>query len=52
MGQSGDMGSESESHSVVSSTWGPMDPVHRILQAKILEQVVFPFSRGSSQPRE
>ena len=30
----------------------PMDyTVHAILQAKILEWVVFPFSRGSSQPR-
>ena len=29
----------------------PMDYiVHRILQARILEQVAFPFSRGSSQP--
>ena len=26
--------------------------VHRILQAKILEWVVIPFSRGSSQPRD
>ena len=25
--------------------------VHRILQARILEWVAFPFSRGSSQPR-
>ena len=25
--------------------------VHGILQARILEWVVFPFSRGSSQPR-
>ena len=30
----------------------PMDyAVHGILQARILEWVVFPFSRGSSQPR-
>ena len=30
----------------------PMDyRVHGILQARILEWVVFPFSRGSSQPR-
>ena len=29
----------------------PMDYIlHRILQARILEWVVFPFSRGSSQP--
>ena len=26
--------------------------VHGILQAKILESVAFPFSRGSSQPRD
>ena len=26
--------------------------VHGILQARILERVVFPFSRGSSQPRD
>ena len=26
--------------------------VHGILQARILESVVFPFSRGSSQPRD
>ena len=25
--------------------------LHRILQARILEWVAFPFSRGSSQPR-
>ena len=31
----------------------PMDyTVHGILQAGILEWVVFPFSRGSSQPRD
>ena len=30
----------------------PMDyTVHRILQARILEWVAFPFSRGFSQPR-
>ena len=30
----------------------PMDyTVHGILQARILERVAFPFSRGSSQPR-
>ena len=30
----------------------PMDYiVHRILQARILEWIAFPFSRGSSQPR-
>ena len=26
--------------------------VHGILQARMLEWVVFPFSRGSSQPRD
>ena len=31
----------------------PMDyTVHRILQARILEWVAFPFSRGFSQPRD
>ena len=31
----------------------PMDyTVHRILQARILEWVAFPFCRGSSQPRD
>ena len=30
----------------------PMELVHGILQARILEWVVFPFSRGSSQPRD
>ena len=33
--------------------WYPMDyTVHGILQARILEWVAFPFSRGSSQPRD
>ena len=47
---------ESESRSVVSTRWGPMDytvhGIHGILQARILEWVAFPFSRGSSQPRD
>ena len=31
----------------------PIDyAVHGILQARILERVAFPFSRGSSQPRD
>ena len=31
----------------------PMDyTVHVILQARIVEWVAFPFSRGSSQPRD
>ena len=32
--------------------WDPMDAVHGILQARILEWLAFPFSRGSSQPRD
>ena len=33
--------------------WDPMEyTVHGILQARILEWVAFPFSRGSSQPRD
>ena len=33
--------------------WDPRDySVHGILQARILEWVAFPFSRGPSQPRE
>ena len=40
---------ESESHSVVSDC-DPMNyTVHGIPQARILEWVAFPFSRGSSQ---
>ena len=30
----------------------PMDCIHEILQARILVWVAFPFSRGSSQPRD
>ena len=41
------MESESESCSVVSDY-----TVYGILQARILEWVAFPFSRGSSQPRD
>ena len=41
--------SESESCSVVSDSFYV---VHGILQARILERVAFPFSRGSSQPRD
>ena len=44
---------ETESRSVVSDSLGPMHGlVHEILQARILEKVAFPFSRGSSQPRD
>ena len=55
-------------HSLYIQSWGPLkvkaaqlcltlcDPmdctVHGILQARILEWVAFPFSRGSSQPRD
>ena len=39
---------ESESLSGMSDSLGP----HGLLQARILERVVFPFSRGSSQPRD
>ena len=35
------------------SDWTELNyTVHRILQARILEWVAFPFSRGSSQPRD
>ena len=30
----------------------PMNCIHGILQARILKWVAFPFSRGSSQPRD
>ena len=48
---------ESERCSVVSDSWPPPGLiVHRILQARILEWVAFPFSRerrkGPSQPRD
>ena len=47
------MKSESESCSVVSDSLLSMDyTVHGILQARILEWVAIPFSRGSSQPRD
>ena len=45
-------GSESESCSVVSGSVTPWTVVHGILQARILGWVAFPFSRGSSQPRD
>ena len=41
-----------------STVCDPMDcspagsPVHGILQARILEWIAIPFSRGSSQPRD
>ena len=41
---------------VAQSCPTPCDPmediVHGLLQARILEGVAFPFSRGSSQPRD
>ena len=43
------MMTKGESRSVVSD---PMDLVHEILQARILEWVAFLFSRGSSQSRD
>ena len=45
---------ESESHSVVSYSLWPhgLYRVHGILQAILLEWVAFPFSRGSSQPKD
>ena len=30
----------------------PGSPIHGILQARILEWIAIPFSRGSSQPRD
>ena len=39
---------ECESHSVMSNSLRP----YGILKARILEWVAFPFSRGSSQPRD
>ena len=47
------MWKESENHSVVYDSLWPMDyTVHGILQAKIMEWIAFPFSRGSSQPSD
>ena len=52
--QSSGYESESESYSVVSDSLQPhgLYTVHGILQARILGWVAFPFSRGSSQPRD
>ena len=44
--------SESESHSVVFNSLRPHGLYHGILQARILEWIAIPFSRGSSQPRD
>ena len=49
---------ECVSCSIMSNSGNPMDcrpsnsPVHVILQARILECVAIPFSRGSSRPRD
>ena len=43
---------ESESHSVLSLCNAKDSTVHGILQARILEWAVFPFSEGFSQPRD
>ena len=45
---------ESERCSVMSNSWQHESDqtVHGILQARTLECVAFPFSRGSSQPRD
>ena len=43
---------ESESCLIVSDSLRPHGRVHGILQARILEWVAFPFSRGSSQSRD
>ena len=49
---------ENVSHSVISNFFDPMDctspgsSVHGILQARILEWVAMPLSRGSSQPKD
>ena len=46
------------SRSVVSDSCEPVDcspsgsSVHGTIQARILERVAFPFSRGSSKPRD
>ena len=46
--------SESESCSVMSDSLWPhgLYTVHGVIRARILEWVAFPFSRGSSQPRD
>ena len=43
---------EVKRRSVVSNSLQPHGLLHGILQARILEWVAFPFSRGSSQPRD
>ena len=47
------MPSESENRSVCPALCDPVEyTVHGILEARILEWVAFPFSRGSTQPRD
>ena len=49
------MNSENEKWKLLSPVWlcDPTDyPIHEILQARILDQVAIPFSRGSSQSRD
>jgi len=48
----GEEESETDSCSVVSDSLWPPWTIHGILQAGILDWVAFPFSRGSSQPRD
>ena len=44
---------ESESYSLLSDSLQPRGyTVHGIVQARILQWVVFPFSRGSPQPKD
>ena len=44
---------KSESRSVMPDSLRPLDyTVHGILKARLLEWVAFPFSRGSSQPKD
>ena len=45
------VGTGSESHSAMSDSVVPWT-VHGILQARILKWIAFPFSTGSSQPRD
>ena len=46
--------SEGEGRSVISDSLQPhrLCTVHAVLQARILKRVAFPFSRGSSKPRD
>ena len=52
-GLSKDYWSEVKIAQLCPTLWDPMDyTVHGILQARILEWVAIPLSRGSSQPRD